>query len=168
MDNTGTTETERQAARLLAENESLKQLLQEEQQVAAVKNFLQRELETKASEGAAIKSYFDLQAEELKLAKSYVNELMQKAEAAAERETELEKQVSLSVNTSYQLEDVRTKYNYLTAQLNDLTETLQQLSIKNTLQMQYAGRIAELESKLANAAEEIDMLKNQQQENTAT
>ena len=168
MDNTGTTETEQQAARLLAENECLKQLLQEEQQVAAVKNFLQRELETKASDGAAIKSYFDLQAEELKRAKSYVNELMQKAEAAAERENELEKRVSLSVNTSYELEDVRTKYNYLTAQLNDLTETLQQLSVKNTLQMQYAGRIAELESMLANAAEEIDMLKTQQQENTAT
>lgn len=165
MENASLIETEQVIARLAAENEILKQLLQEEQQIATTKNMLQRELESKLSEGAAIKSHFDLQAQELKLAKSYVNELMQKAEAAVQKETDLEKQLTLSVSTGYQLEEIKTKYNHLSAQLNDLTERLQQMNALHIIQSQYTGRIAELESLLANAEEEIEKLKTASENN---
>ncbi len=95
QDNT-ITETEK----LQAENENLKQLLEEYQQAALLKNMEQRELEEKAASGAEAKSYYDLQTEELKYVRNYINELMQKAEAAAQREAELEKQVTQSISTA--------------------------------------------------------------------
>ena len=156
MDNNIITETER----LQAENDSLKQLLQEYRESDLLKNIEYRNLQEVASSGTAIKSYYDLQTEELKYVRIYINELMQKAEAAAQRETELEKQVTQSVTTSYQLEDIKSKYNYLQVQLNDLTERLQQLNNQNILHLQQVGRIAELESMLANAEDEIEQLKN--------
>lgn len=146
--------------RLLSENESLKQLVEKYKGTALLNDMERRELEEKASAGAAVKSYYDLQAQELKYVRNYVGELMQKAEAAAQRELELEKQVTQSVSVMYQLEDIKAKYNYLQVQLNDLGERLQQLNNQNVLQSQYAGRISELESLLANAEEEIELLKN--------
>ncbi len=92
--------------------------------------------------------------------RNYIHELMQKAEAAAQREADLEKQVTQSVSISHQLEDIKVKYNYLQVQLDDLAERLLQLNNQSIIQSHYAGRIAELESMLANAEEEIDLLKN--------
>lgn len=156
MNDNSITETER----LLSENETLKQELEKSRNAVLLDNLERQELQEKASAGAAVKSYYDLQTEELKYVRSYVGDLMQKAEAAAQRETELEKQITQSVSVSHQLEDIKIKYNYLQAQLNDLGERLQQLNNQSIIQAQYAGRIAELESLLANAEEEIELLKN--------
>lgn len=156
MDDNLHTETEK----LQAENATLKGILKEYKEAALLKNTEQRELEEKAAAGAELKSWYDLQAEELKYVRSYVNELMQKAEAAAAREAELEKQVSLGVSTGYQLEEIKSRYNLLQVQLDDLAERLQELKTQNILQQQAVGRIAELESMLANAEEEIEQLKN--------
>jgi DNA repair exonuclease SbcCD ATPase subunit len=156
MQDNKTPETEK----LQAENETLKQLLEKYQRDALLKNMEQKGLEEKVTSVAEAKSYYDLQTEELKYVRNYINELMQKAESAAQREAELEKQVTQSISTAHQLEDVKVKYNYLQVQLNDLAERLQQLNNQNILQSQYASRIAELESMLANAEEEIELLKN--------
>ncbi|HOZ77503.1 MAG TPA: hypothetical protein PLY34_05875 [Ferruginibacter sp.] len=145
--------------KLLAENATLKGILQEYQQAAVSKNTEQKELEEKASAGAELKSYYDLQTQELKYVRSYVNELMQKAEGAAEREADLEKQVSLGVSTGYQLEEIKSKYSLLQVQLDDLGERLQELKTQHIIQQQQVSRIAELESMLANAEEEIEHLK---------
>ncbi len=77
--------------KLQAENATLKGIVQEYQQAVLSTTTAQKELEEKAAAGAELKSYYDLQAQELKYVRSYVNELMQKAEGAAEREAELEK-----------------------------------------------------------------------------
>ena len=145
--------------KLLAENATLKGILQEYQQAAVSKNTEQKELEEKASAGAELKSYYDLQTQELKYVRSYVNELMQKAEGAAEREADLEKQVSLGVSTGYQLEEIKSKYSLLQVQLDDLGERLQELKTQHIIQQQQVSRIAELESMLANAEKEIEHLK---------
>ncbi len=160
MDNTEEINIAEKAKHLEAENESFKSMLQEYQQVAMLRTIERRDLEEKASEGAAIRSSFDQQSEELKRVRDYIFELMQKAESAAKREAELENQVTLSVSTAHQLEDIRSKYNYLLVQLDDLSERLQQLNAQHSIHLQYAGRIAELESMLANAEEEIELLKN--------
>jgi len=47
----------------------------------------------------------------------------------------------------------------LQVQLDDLGERLQELKTQNILQQQQVSRIAELESMLANAEEEIEQLK---------
>lgn len=145
--------------KLQAENATLKGIVEEYQLAVMAKNTAQKELEEKAAAGAELKSYYDLQAEELKYVRHYVNELMQKAEAAALREAELEKQVSFGVSTGYQLEEIKSKYSLLEVQLDDLGERLQELKTQNIIQQQQVSRIAELESMLANAEEEIDQLK---------
>lgn len=150
------TETEK----LQAENATLKGILQEYQQVSLLKNAAQRELEEKVTSGAELKSYYDLQAEELKYVRSYVNDLMLKAEGAAQREAELEKQLSISVSTGHQLEEIKSKYNLLQVQLDDLEQRLLELKNQNLLQQVQVSRIAELESLLENAEQEIELLKN--------
>jgi len=156
MEDSNTTGTEK----LQAENERLKQLLEEYNTTALQKNTTQQGLEENTIDVAALKSYYDLQTEELKFVRYYIQELKEKAEAAVQRETQLEKELTQSISTSYQLEDIKSKYNHLQAQLNDIEERLQQLSSQNILQILQTSRIAELESMLANAEEEIDLLKN--------
>ncbi len=154
MSSNNITETER----LQAENESLKQLLNQYSIGALQKNPTTEE--GAAIDVAALKSNYDLQTEELKFVRYYIQELKQKAEAAAEREAAMEREAAKSISVSYQLEDIQSKYNHLQAQLNDIEERLRQLSSQNILQVQQTSRIAELESLLANAEEEIELLKN--------
>ena len=148
------------AKHLEAENEVLKSMLHEYQQIAMLRSIEKRELEEKASEGAAAKSNLEHQSIELNHIREYIFELKQQAEAAAQRELELQNQVSMAVSGSFELEAITIKYNYLQVQLDDLSERLQQLNRQNSIQLQYASRISELESMLANAEEEIDILKN--------
>lgn len=145
--------------RLLAENATLKLLIQEYQQEMLQKNIAQKEWQENASANAAIKSYFDLQTQELIHVREYVQELMQQAEGAALRESELEKQVSIGVSTGYKLADIQSQCNLLQAQLSELSERMQELLKLQILQHQQLSRIAELESMLAIAEEEIDLLK---------
>lgn len=147
----------KKAKHLQAENESLKQLLQEYQQIALQK---QKEWQQQETNSTEIASSLENQGIELESKKNYIWDLLQQAEAAAQRENELENEVAGSVSVTYQLEDIKTQYDYLQAQLNDLSERLLELKNQNVLQMQYAGRIAELESLLANAEDEVALLKD--------
>ena len=144
------------AEHLQAENESLKQLLQEYQQIAMQK---QKEWQQQETSSTEIASNLENQFIELESKKNYILDLLQQAEAAAQRENELENEVAGSVSVAHQLEDIKTQYDYLQAQLNDLSERLLELRNQNMLQMQSAGRIAELESLLANAEDEVALLK---------
>ena len=147
----------KKAKHLQAENESLKQLLQEYQQIALQK---QKEWQQQETNSTEIASSLENQGIELESKKNYIWDLLQQAEAAAQRENELENEVAGSVSVTHQLEDIKTQYDYLQAQLNDLSERLLELRNQNMLQMQYAGRIAELESLLANAEDEVALLKD--------
>ena len=144
------------AEHLQAENESLKQLLQEYQQIAMQK---QKEWQQQETSSTEIASNLENQFIELESKKNYILDLLQQAEAAAQRENELENEVAGSVSVAHQLEDIKTQYDHLQAQLNDLSERLLELRNQNMLQVQYAGRIAELESLLANAEDEVALLK---------
>jgi predicted nucleic acid-binding Zn-ribbon protein len=145
---------------LNAENASLKVLLEGFRQSLTAKNQQYAVLQQQTLAAAEQYSDYESRFEELEMLKNRIRELMQKAEGAVERESELEKEVSLSISTSFQLEEIRSQYKYLQVQLNDLTERLHQLINQNIMQQQYAGRIAELESLLANAEEEIETLKS--------
>ena len=142
---------------LQAENESLKQLLQEYQQIAMQK---QKEWQQQETNSTEIASGLENQGIELESKKNYIRDLLQQVQAAVQRENELENEVAGSVSVAHKLEDIKTQYDYLQAQLNDLSERLLELRNQNMLQMQYAGRIAELESLLANAEDEVALLKD--------
>ncbi len=141
---------------LQAENESLKQLLQEYQQIAMQK---QKEWQQQETNSTEIASGLENQGIELESKKNYIRDLLQQVQAAVQRENELENEVAGSVSVAHKLEDIKTQYDYLQAQLNDLSERLLELRNQNMLQVQYAGRIAELESLLANAEDEVALLK---------
>lgn len=141
---------------LQAENESLKQLLQEYQQIAMQK---QKEWQQQETNSTEIASGLENQGIELESKKNYIRDLLQQVQAAVQRENELEKEVAGSVSVAHKLEDIKTQYDYLQTQLNDLSERLLELRNQNMLQVQYAGRIAELESLLANAEDEVALLK---------
>jgi chromosome segregation ATPase len=147
---------------LQTENEQLRQELTEYRELTALHSQTIRELGGQAAAGTVIRSYYDLQNNELQHLREYIRELLQRAEAAADRETELEKQVSVSVRSSWQLDDIRSQYNHLQAQLNDLQERLQELHRQQTAVQQQAARVSELESQLAIAEEEIELLKLRQ------
>lgn len=141
---------------LQAENESLKQLLQEYQQIAMQK---QKEWQQQETNSTEIASGLENQGIELESKKNYIRDLLQQVQAAVQRENELENEVAGSVSVAHKLEDIKTQYDYLQTQLNDLSERLLELRNQNMLQVQYAGRIAELESLLANAEDEVALLK---------
>ncbi len=144
-----------QLEHLLAENSSLKDLLNEYQLLFDAKNITTRNLQEEVTESHALKSLFNLQQNELQLLKDYLNRVQETAESALEREAELEKQVTQSVSSSFQLQDIQVQYNYLQVQLESLQQELQQLQQKILLQQQNSSRAAELESLLENAREEI-------------
>ncbi len=144
---------------LLAENEQLRRQLGEYRELLALHSQTIRELGEQAAAGTVIRSYYDLQNDELLRLRDYIRELMQRAEAAADRERELEKQVSLSVSSNWQLEDIRSRYNHLQVQLDELLERLQELQHRQAAAQQLNSRVAELESQLAIAEEELELLK---------
>jgi hypothetical protein len=159
MDNGNYLELATKARHLQAENDSLKQLLKEQQQIAGMQQMKQTELQLQISAGAEMGSSLDNKGIEILSLKNYITDLKDKAEAAVHREQDVEKELSRTVSTAFELENIKSKYNYLQARLDDLTERLQQMNWQQTQQQHNAGRIAELESLLAIAEEEIELLK---------
>ncbi len=147
---------------LQAENDRLREELSDYRERIGQQTETIRELSGQASAGTVIRSYYDLQNDELIRLREYIRELMQRAEGAAGRESELKKQVSLAVSSSRELDDIRSQYNYLQAQLSDLQDRLQELHRQQVAIQQQAARVAELESQLAIAEEEIELLKLRQ------
>ena len=147
---------------LQAENDRLREELSDYRERISQQTETIRELSGQASAGTVIRSYYDLQNDELVRLREYIRELMQRAEGAAERESELEKQVSIAVSSSHQLDDIRSQYTCLQAQLSDLQERLQELHRQQVVMQQQAARATELESQLAIAEEEIELLKLRQ------
>jgi len=147
---------------LQAENDRLRLELAEYREQLSIQADTIRELSSQASDGTVTRSYYDLQNDELLRLREYIRELMQRAEGAASREAELEKQVSLSVNSSHQLDEIRSQYNHLQARLSDLQDRLQELYRQQAAIQQQAARVSELESQLAIAEEEIELLKLRQ------
>ena len=148
---------------LQAENDRLREELSDYRERVGHQTETIRELSGQAAAGTVIRSYYDLQNDELLRLREYIRELMQRAEGAAERESELEKQVSLAVSSSHKLDDIRSQYNYLQAELSDLHERLQELHRQQVAMQLEVARAAELESQLAIAEEEIELLKLRQE-----
>ena len=145
---------------LRAENESLKRLLQEYQQIVVLKEQEQSALQQQVSAGIESTSSLQNQLVEIQTHKNDIHELLQKTAVITQRENELEKEAAGSVIIAHQLKDIKAQYDYLQVQLASLEEQLQQLTSQKFIQQQSASRIAELESLLANTEEELIKIKN--------
>lgn len=154
-----TNEQEENIARinhLIAENESLKEQLREYKHIIGARDREINILATEAEEATILRSDLDNKLDQLQFLQNHIGKLQQQAEGAAGRETELEMYINEGVSVEHQLADLKQQYTYLKTQLNDLQYQLQEVTNRNLILQQHAGRIAELESLLLNAEDERD------------
>ena len=101
---------------------------------------------------------------EIKILQEQIRELQQRIEGGLSRETELTRQTGAADNFIYQNDDLKSQLHYLQCELTDLKDQLKRLYNQNAVLHNYVSRIAELESLLSNAEEEISRLKNETNE----
>ena len=141
---------------LVAENESLKERLNEYQYTIVVKEKEILELRLQIAQDNEIKSHLDNQAMELEVLQNYIGDIDHKTAGSASSQMHLQQQASGPINVKHQLQDLKQQYAYLQTQLTDLQTQLQDLNNRNILLQQQTNRIAELESFLADAEQERD------------
>ena len=149
----------KQLAQLQSENAYLRTLAAEYKYIAGTKETEWRELSIKTVNNIPLQSNLENQLTEIKTLQEQVRELHQKIEGGFIRETELTRQSGTTDHYVHQNDDLKSQMNYLQAELVDLIDQLKRLYNQNTVLQNYVGRIAELESLLSNAEEEIDRLK---------
>jgi len=138
---------------LVAENESLKERLNEYQYIIVVKEKEILELRLQIAQDNEIKSHLDNQAMELEVLQNYIGNIDHQTTGSASSQMHLQHQASDPI---HQLQDLKQQYAYLQTQLTDLQTRLQDLNNRNLLLQQQTNRIAQLESFLADAEQERD------------
>ena len=88
-----------------------------------------------------------------------IGERQQQVEGAAERELELEQELTEAAKLQQSYNDLLQEYAYSQAQLNDIQLQLLELNKKNRTLLEIAAKVGEVESELANMLEERDELK---------
>ena len=116
-------------------------------------------LQTMLNEANEYRSSIDAQVKELKEFKSYMNGLQQQASGAVYAVTGSKRNSSENVSMEQLFENLQQEYAYLQTQLTDLQSQLLDANNRNTILQIKASRIAEMESLLLIAEEEIDELK---------
>jgi predicted nucleic acid-binding Zn-ribbon protein len=130
--------------KMIAENESLKNLLEEYKTIIDSNVKKVEQIEFQLSEAIQIKSQFDYQNDELNSLKNNIQAFASRIEGMNYRNNELNQQILLNDNTERQFDELQIKYNHLQSQLNDLQEQILVLSNKNILLQQQKNDISEL------------------------
>ena len=116
-------------------------------------------LQQMLTEATSYRSGLDSQVNELKELQQNIGLLKQQAEASSYIGTSKHLRLGETVSSQQQLESLQLQYTYLQTQLSDLQAQCLELNNRNLLLQLQGSRIAELESLLANAEEEIARLK---------
>ncbi len=140
----------------IAENESLKDQLDEYSHIINTRDKKIESLKLKIGEATLLQSNTDNQVEELEILQYHIDKLEKQIEA----EINSEKQLGYPVSIENKLAGIKEQFTYLQTQLSDLQNQVHELNNRNLLLQQQNGRIAELESLLENAERENEELKN--------
>jgi chromosome segregation ATPase len=159
MDNTHNNDLLTAFKNLLADNNSQAARLEECAKIIESRDKEIDMLQTMLSEADEYRSSLDIQLKELKDLQRYIDDLQQQAAGSAHLATGGKKQVGVAVSLELQLQNLRMEYTYLQSQLTDLQTQAQELNKRNLLLQQQTSRIAELESLLENAEQEISKRK---------
>ena len=151
--------TEDQLYRIITENESLQAQVKELNEILAEREDELELLKKNAGDIASLRSMLDMQLDEFHSMQNQIGDKQQQAEGAAERELELEQELTEAAQLQQLYNEVLQEYSYAQAQLNDSLEKLLELSKRNRHLQEIAGKIGEVESELANALSERDQLK---------
>jgi len=150
----------KQLAQLQSENAYLRTLAADYKYIANRKETEWRELSLKTINNTSLQSNLENQLMEIKLLQDHIRELQQQIEGGLIRETELNRQFGTADNYVYQNDDLKSQLYSLQSELADLKEQLQRVYNQNSFLQNYVSRIAELESLLSIAEEEIERLNN--------
>ena len=134
---------------LVAENESLKARVNECEFIAANRQKTIQELKLQMNENSEVRSRLDEQVVELENLQVSIDKIIAFNPGSQQPQ-------SLQDNLSHELIEHQQQFAYLQIQLSDLQSQLQALKNRNLLLQQQAGRVAELESLLADAELERD------------
>ncbi|MEO6718727.1 MAG: hypothetical protein ABIN67_00130 [Ferruginibacter sp.] len=145
--------------KMLALNKSFEARLDEYARILKGRDEEIEMLQEMLNEATSYRSSIDNQVNELKELQRNISQLQQNAEGSSYIGVSKHLQVGETVSTQQQLVNLQLQYTYLQTQLSDLQAQCLELNNRNLLLQQHTTRIAELESLLANAEEEITELK---------
>ncbi len=165
MDNTGNINIVEEFKRLLALNGSLEARLDEYAKIIKGRDNEIEMLQSMLTESSAYRSNLDSQVNELNELQDGIAQLRQQVAGSSYIGASKNTYSGNSMGLQQQLEEMKMQYAYLQSQMTDLQKQLIELNNRNLLLQQQTGRIAELESMLENAAEEIEQLKSNQHNN---
>ena len=151
--------TEDQLSQLITENESLQAQVKELDEVLSVREEELELLKKSADEVASLRSMLDMQLDEFHSMQNEIGEKQQQVEGAAERELELEQELTEAAKLQQLYNELQQNYAYSQAQLNDAQEQLHELNRSNRLLLKIAAKIGEMESELENTLIEREELK---------
>ncbi|MEO7766785.1 MAG: hypothetical protein ABIS01_05135 [Ferruginibacter sp.] len=116
-------------------------------------------LQAMLSEATAYRSSMDSQLKELKSLQDYLRDIRQQVSASAYFTGGSQQQVDDTINVEQQFQHLQLEYTYLQSQLSDLQIQLLNVNQRSLALQQQNSRIAELESLLEIAKEELTLLK---------
>jgi hypothetical protein len=154
-----------QIAQLQSENAYLRILAEEYKLLANNRETEWRELSLKTVNNIPLQSSLENQLTEIKILQEQVRQLNQRIEGGISREATLTRQSGAADTIAYQNEDLKSQLHYLQCEISDFKEQLNRLYNQNSFLQSYVTRNAELESLLANAEEEILLLKDPKTDN---
>jgi len=149
-----------QLNQLITENESLQVQVKELTEILSIREEELELLKKSAEEAASLRSMLDMQLDEFHSMQNAIGERQQQVEGAAERELELEQELTEAARLQQSYNDLLQEYAYSQAQLNDTQLQLLELNKKNRLLLEIAAKVGEVESELANTLEERDELRS--------
>ena len=151
--------SQEQLNQLIAENESLQVQVKELNEILSER---EEELEIWkkiAGEAAELRSMLDVQLDEFQTMQNQIGKKQQQVEGAVERELELEQELTEAAKLQQLYNELLQECSYVQAQLNDAQAQLLELERRNRSLQNIAGKIGEVESRLANTVIERDALK---------
>lgn len=155
MNNTGNSDLLTAFKKLLAENKSQEARLEDYAKIINSRNNEIDMLQTMISDANEYRSTMDNQVKELKDLQGYISNLQQLVEGASNMTTGGQHQSGSNGSAGRQLENFKLNSAYSQSQITDLQTQLLDMNKRNLLLQQQNSRIAELESLLANAEQEI-------------
>ncbi len=157
MENSGNIHITDEFKKLLALNSSLQQRLDDYSKIIKARDNEIEMLRAMLTEAGAYRSNLDSDVDELKELQQNINQLQQQVAGSSYIGT-AKASVSDS-NTEQQFENLKLQFTYLQTRHTDLEAQLIELNNRNLLLQQQTSTIAELESLLQNAEEEINKWK---------
>ena len=146
-------------SQLQSENASLKATVDEYKIIADSKETEWQLLQLKTINNIPFQSDLENQQLQIKMLEGNLRELQQKLNGGLLREKELGREFAAAENHLYESDDLKGQLHYLQCELNDGRDQLKMIYQQNVYLQHLTSRIAELESLLENANEEISRLK---------